>query len=96
MTGRIGKGIAALVALLLMTAGVQACGRSDESTTQDAGSGDSEFKELANEILEFTYKSDPSNATYLGIHKYDNQIGDYSAAGVKADVEDDQGLPNPA
>ena len=77
MTGRIGKGIAALAALLLVTSSLQACGRSGESTTQDAGSGDSEFKGLANEILEFTYESDPSNATYLGIHKYDNQIGDY-------------------
>ena len=87
MTGRIGKGIAALAALLLVTSSLQACGRSGESTTQDAGSGDSEFKGLANEILEFTYESDPSNATYLGIHKYDNQIGDYSAAGVAADVK---------
>jgi uncharacterized protein (DUF885 family) len=79
--------IAALIALLFTTAGVQACGRSDEQAAPDTGSNDSSFRQLANEILEFTYKSDPSNATYLGIHKYDNQIRDYSAAGVEADVK---------
>lgn len=39
------------------------------------------------EILEFTYKQDPSFATYLGIHKYDDLIADYSAASVAADSE---------
>jgi uncharacterized protein (DUF885 family) len=87
MTGRTSRLIAALAALLLMTTGVQACGRSGESTTQGAPSGDGAFRQLATEILEFTYESDPSNATYLGIHKYDNRIRDYSAAGVEADVK---------
>ena len=32
-------------------------------------------------------KQDPSNATNLGIHKYDDLIADYSAAAVKADTE---------
>ena len=39
------------------------------------------------EILEFTYKQDPSFATTLGIHKYDDLIADYSAASVAADSE---------
>lgn len=79
--------MAALVALSLMAASLQGCGRSDEQAKPDAGSGDGAFRALANEILEFTYESDPSNATYLGIHKYDDKIADYSATGVKADVE---------
>ena len=92
MTRRIGKVVAVLAALLLTTAGVQACGRSAEPTTHDAGSGDHEFRKLANEILEFTYESDPSNATYLGIHMYDNQIRDYSASGIEADVKTIKGF----
>jgi uncharacterized protein (DUF885 family) len=79
--------IPALAALLVMTAIVQGCSRQGEPPDQAAGSDDDAFRRLAAEILEFTYKRDPSNATYLGIHKYDNIIRDYSAAGVKSDVE---------
>jgi uncharacterized protein (DUF885 family) len=67
---------------------VQACSRSDQSPPPPApGSGDAAFRALATEILEFTYKQDPSSATYLGIHKYDDVIADYSAASVAADSE---------
>jgi uncharacterized protein (DUF885 family) len=67
---------------------VQACTRSDQPAPAPAqGSGDAAFRELATEILEFTYKQDPSFATYLGIHKYDDLIADYSAASVAADSE---------
>lgn len=86
MTRRTSRLIAVLTALLLVATSVQACALSTDKD-QDAVSGDDSFRQLANEILEFTYESDPSNATYLGIHKYDNRIRDYSAAGVKADVE---------
>ena len=79
--------ISALAALLVMTTTVQGCSRQGESPGHAAGSGDDAFRRLASEILEFTYKRDPSNATYLGIHKYDDIIRDYSAAGVKSDVE---------
>jgi uncharacterized protein (DUF885 family) len=67
---------------------VQACTRSDQPAPAPAqGSGDAAFRQLATEILEFTYKQDPSFATYLGIHKYDDLIADYSAASVAADSE---------
>ncbi|HKV19563.1 MAG TPA: DUF885 domain-containing protein [Mycobacterium sp.] len=92
MGGRIGRAMAVLAALLLVTTGVQACGRSSDSAEQAAGSGDGEFQQLASEILEFTYESDPSNATYLGIHKYDSKIRDYSAAGIASDVETIKGF----
>ncbi len=45
------------------------------------------FRQLATEILEYTYKEDPSTATRLGIHKYDDLISDRSAASIKADTE---------
>jgi hypothetical protein len=68
MGRRISTLTAAFAALLLMTAVVQACDRSADPNTEDAGSGDGVFRQLANGILEFTYESDPSNTTYLGIH----------------------------
>jgi uncharacterized protein (DUF885 family) len=66
---------------------VQACSRSNQPSPPPAPSGDAAFRQLATEILEFTYKQDPSFATYLGIHKYDDLIADYSAASVAADSE---------
>ncbi len=54
--------------------------------TPAAGSGDEVFRQLATEILEYTYKEDPSTATRLGIHKYDDTISDRSAASIKADT----------
>ena len=75
-----------LVVLLVLS--VQACTSSNPPPPQAAGSGDASFRDLAGEILEWTYKADPSNATYLGIHKYDNLIADRSAASVKADIDE--------
>ena len=75
----------ALVLVLLPF--VPACGSSSKSPAPVAAPGDAAFRQIASEILEYTYKRDPSNATYLGIHKYDDLIQDYSAAAVTADVE---------
>lgn len=70
-----------LVGLLMLV--VQACS-SPSAPPQATGAGDAGFRQLAGEILEFTYKQDPSNATYLGIHKYDDLIADYSAKSLAA------------
>jgi uncharacterized protein (DUF885 family) len=88
------RAMATLAALLLVVTGSQACARSSESTDRPAGSGDEQFRQLAAEILDFTYERDPSNATYLGIHAYDNKIRDYSAQAVTADVESIKGFQN--
>ncbi|MBO0676288.1 hypothetical protein JRC04_02290 [Mycolicibacterium sp. S2-37] len=45
---------------------------------------DESFRQLAGEILDFVYRSDPSTATYVGIHDYDDKIADRSAAAVHA------------
>src|ERR1700694_3608331 len=50
-----------------------------------AGSGDAAFGQLATAILEDYYKRDPSEATNLGIHKYDDQLEDLSEAALKAE-----------
>jgi uncharacterized protein (DUF885 family) len=52
-----------------------------------AGSGDAAFKQLATEILEDTYKRHPTTSTDLGIHKYDDQLEDYSAGSYKAEAD---------
>jgi uncharacterized protein (DUF885 family) len=51
------------------------------------GSGDGAFKQIATEILEDLFKRHPTQATDLGIHKYDAQLDDYSAAAVKAESD---------
>jgi uncharacterized protein (DUF885 family) len=84
---RRGKLLMITVAALMFVASVQGCSRSGESGSGAGKPDDGAFRRLANEILEFTYERDPSNATYLGIHKYDDRIRDYSAAGVKADIQ---------
>src|SRR6476659_5530659 len=41
---------------------------------------------LAKRILEDTYKRQPTQATYLGIHTHDSELEDYSRAGVDAEL----------
>jgi hypothetical protein len=53
----------ALVALLFLVTFVQACSSPSSPPTPEAGSGDDAFRQLAGEILEYSYKQDPSNAT---------------------------------
>jgi uncharacterized protein (DUF885 family) len=76
-----------LTALLLVVASLQACSNSSAPQAPAAGSGDAAFRQLASEILEYTYKTDPTTATGLGIHKYDDMIPDLSAASFKADTD---------
>ncbi len=78
----------ALAGLIFVTAIVGACSNPSEPRQPDAGSGDAAFRQLAAEILEHTYKQDPTNATSLGIHTYDDLIPDRSAVAVTADVEE--------
>jgi uncharacterized protein (DUF885 family) len=84
MRRRVGSSLAAL---LFVMAFVQACSSPGGPPTQVAGSGDAAFRQLTAEILEFIYRQDPSTATRLGIHKYDDLISDRSAWAIKADVE---------
>jgi len=47
-----------------------------------AGSGDANFVQIAAEVLEDTCRRYPTQATYLGIHKYDAKLEDYSREAV--------------
>ncbi|WP_458319206.1 DUF885 domain-containing protein [Mycolicibacterium brisbanense] len=73
-----------LTVLVLAIGFLQAC---DKRAEPAAGSGDTAFQQLTAEILGYTYRQNPSHATSLGIHKYDDVIADYSAAAVAADTE---------
>jgi len=77
----------AFAVLLVLMAFAQACSNSGGPPIPAAGSGDAAFRQLAAEVLGFTYKSDPTRATSLGIHKYDHLIPDRSAATIKADAD---------
>lgn len=70
-------GAAGVVAMAACTAG---------PSTPPAGSGDPAFQALVNEIVEDLYRQSPSTATYLGIHKYDDRLEDYSAVSIAAEV----------
>jgi uncharacterized protein (DUF885 family) len=51
-----------------------------------AESKDAAFTAAAHDYLEDLYRRQPTMATYLGVHKYDDQLEDYSREGVTAAV----------
>lgn len=75
------------MAVLLLVSLLSGCGGESEPADPQAASGDGAFRQLADEILQFIYKDDPTWAEYLGIHTYDNVIADRSAAAQKASTE---------
>ena len=72
--------------LLASLASGAACGGS-RSTTPAAGSGDASFTRLASNILDYQYRRQPTLATDLGIHAYDDQLEDYSREAVTTEVD---------
>jgi uncharacterized protein (DUF885 family) len=67
--------------VLLVAASALAC-RSASSP----GSGDAAFARLAEDVLAENYRRNPTNATYLGIHDYDDRLEDLSASAIAAAV----------
>jgi uncharacterized protein (DUF885 family) len=60
-----------------------ACGSPRPPSPQPAAaSGDGAFNTVAHEYLEDYYRRQPTQATYLGIHKYDDRLEDYSRQAV--------------
>lgn len=74
------KRFTAAVAVTALSATLAACSTEQPQT---AGFADEPFRQLASEILDFVYRSDPSTATYLGIHDFDDKIADRSAAAIR-------------
>ena len=68
-------------AALVFVAGCSSPKPSSEGP-QPKPPGDAAFTALAAEYLEDLYKRQPTQATYLGIHKYDDALDDYSREAV--------------
>jgi len=69
------------VLFIALTAAAAACG-APAPPAPASGSGDAEFTKLVAEILEDGYFRYPTQATYLGIHKYDDKLENYSRGAV--------------
>jgi uncharacterized protein (DUF885 family) len=70
------------IALALTLATVVACSKPAPASAPKARPGDAAFSSLSTEILEDFFRRHPSNATDLGIHKYDAVMDDGSAKAV--------------
>jgi uncharacterized protein (DUF885 family) len=69
-----------------------ACRQREPASSKTAASGDAEFQRVASAVLDATFRFQPTNATYLGIHTYDDKIEDYSRQGVAAELDADRKL----
>jgi uncharacterized protein (DUF885 family) len=58
---------------------------SRQATSPESASGDAAFLKLAHDILEDRYKRHPSQATDLGIHRFDAQLEDRSPGAIQAE-----------
>ncbi len=70
-----------LCAALLVTLAA-ACGSKPSPPPPAGGSADGSFTAVAHDYLEDLYRRQPTQATYLGIHKYDDRLEDYSRTAV--------------
>src|SRR3954463_15983891 len=70
------------ILVLAVTALISACRSPQKATPSAPPSNDSAFTAVAHEYLEDLYRRQPTQATYLGIHKYDDQLEDYSRQAV--------------
>src|SRR6185436_7096028 len=70
------------IVLVLAAALLHACSSPPPPSQPAAGSADARFEAAAHEYLEDLYRRQPTQATYLGIHKYDDRLDDYSRQAV--------------
>lgn len=54
------------------------------------GSADDQYVALAREYFSKYFETSPIAATQAGVHTYDAQLGDFSAAGVRAQLQSDK------
>jgi uncharacterized protein (DUF885 family) len=73
------------IGLLVICIASQAC-RSSSSPEASGPSEDAAFEQVAREYLEAYYQRHPTQATYLGIHTFDDRLDDYSRQAVTDDV----------
>jgi uncharacterized protein (DUF885 family) len=64
-----------------------ACTRPAADSPQGGGakaSADADFTKVVDQLLEDVFQRNPTQATYLGIHTYDDKLEDLSRAGIEA------------
>ncbi len=62
------------------------CNRAPAPGQKPHESQDADFKSAVHDVLEDLYRRSPTQATYLGIHKYDDRLEDYSHQAVRDEV----------
>src|SRR5689334_12267486 len=76
------------LALFTLTSGCRS--QAPEGTAQPAaqstGASDAAFTKLVDELLDDYFQRNPTTATYLGIHTYDDKLEDLSRAGIDAQI----------
>src|SRR5579864_6662155 len=78
---------ASVVGCLLSAICASGCGSPPPRPLEPAAPpGDSAFNAVAHEYLEDYYRRQPTQATYLGIHKYDERLEDYSSRAVADEI----------
>jgi uncharacterized protein (DUF885 family) len=65
---------------------VVGCGRPPAPAGKAPEPHDADFKTAVHDVLEDLYRRAPTQATYLGIHKYDDRLEDYSHQAVRDEV----------
>jgi uncharacterized protein (DUF885 family) len=73
-----------IVAAGLIAALLAAAPSAAPAQTPAAGASDAAYVALAQAYYDANFKLNPLEATSVGVHTYDNEIGDFSAAGVAA------------
>src|SRR5215210_5769917 len=76
-----------VAAAVLVASLATACGSSDpQQPPAGAPPGDAAFTEIAHQYLEDMYGRNPTLATSLGIHKYDDRLENYSKQAIADEV----------
>lgn len=68
-----------ILLLILLTISIFSCGAPSNDNAK--------FENLANHYIQKLLRLNPGWATYLGDHRYDHQLGDYSLAGTRKNLE---------
>src|SRR5687767_4686900 len=84
------RGIFGWLAIILFTG---ACASSTpQQRPANVASANSAFDDVSRAYLEDMYQRQPTSATYLGIHKYNDRLDDYSRKGVEDAVASARGF----
>ena len=73
---------AVVMAMLIVSPSITACGSSSPPAAP-AATADTSFDEVVRAYLEDVYQRSPTSATYLGVHKYNDRLEDYSRRAVE-------------